>query len=88
MACEPGEAGRFLMVATDGDFSFEQLPVSLSDLRLGADQMEPAVFYSRTSRMNRADGENKKLFALMLLGVWGRRKGSGSSEINLCFCNY
>lgn len=37
MACEPGEAGRFLMVATDGDFSFEQLPVSLPDLRLRAE---------------------------------------------------
>ena len=71
MVCEPGTVGRFLVVTADGDFSFEQLPVSLSDLMLRADQMEPAVFYSRTFRMNRADEENKQLFELMSLGVVG-----------------
>ncbi len=34
MVCEPGKVGRFLVVTADGDFSFEQLPVSLSDLML------------------------------------------------------
>jgi len=87
MVCEPGKVGRFLVVAADGDFSFEQQPVSLSDLMLRADQMEPAILYLRTFRMNRADGENKQLFELLLLGLWGRGKGYIEPLPNIIFGN-
>lgn len=38
MVCEPGKVCGFLVVAADDGFSFEQLPVALSDLSLVAEQ--------------------------------------------------
>ena len=63
---QPGEEVCFYMNSEDGGFSFEQMPMSLSDLILRVDQMEPAILYSRRLRMNRDDMDNPQLFSMML----------------------
>jgi len=54
------------MDAQDGGFSFEQIPVTLEDLLLKIDQMEPVILYSRRLRMCDRDRNNPQLFSLML----------------------
>ena len=63
---QPGKTVRFLVDAQEGGFSFEQIPVSMDDLILRIDQMEPAILYSKRARMTERDMENSQLFSLML----------------------
>lgn len=61
-----GEKFRFYTSASDGGFSFEQIPISLEDLMLEIDQMESVILYSRRLRVDNRDMNNPQLFSLML----------------------
>ncbi|MGI5874500.1 MAG: hypothetical protein ACOX8R_07590 [Bacillota bacterium] len=61
-----GEKIHFFLNVRDGGFSFEQIPISLEDLILKIDQMDPLILYSRRLRMNKSDINNTQLFSLML----------------------
>ena len=63
---QPGEAIRFFTDAENGNFSYRQVPVSLEDMILMIDQMEPAILYSRRLRMSEKDRNNPQLFSFML----------------------
>ena len=63
---QPGESIPFFLSASDGGFSYEQIPVSLEDLIVHIFQMEQAILYSRRLRMSDYDMNNSQLFSLML----------------------
>ncbi len=65
-AVQQGEAIRFFTDAENGNFSYRQVPVSVEDLILIIDQMEPAILYSRRLRMSEKDMNNSQLFSFML----------------------
>ena len=62
---KPGENIKFFLDATDGGFSYYQVPYGLECLIVSFDQMDPMILYSRIHRLAETKSNNN-LFGLML----------------------